>query len=77
MADGRRVAMRQHAVAQSVLVWGLQDIDIAEFFRTGYLAETTPATLVLDPELERRVAEEERRIQANNGKLIVNDGRTQ
>jgi hypothetical protein len=74
MAEGRRMAMRHHALTQAALVWGLTDIDVEAFLETGTL-DDTPAALVLSPALEQAVAAEEKRIRDNDGRLIV-DGQT-
>ena len=69
MAQGRRGEMRQHALAQAMLVWTVADMDeyavgrFMQFGQIGVRDETLPHL----PGLDEKIAE----IQANGGKLIV------
>ena len=70
MADGRRRESRIHAIDQAIAVWRVNEIDLAEFVRTGDVqaGQTKP---LLDPQLQANVDAQIKSIFENGGKLIM------
>ena len=70
MADGRRRESRIHAIDQAIAVWRVNEIDLAEFVKTGDVqaAQTKP---LLDPQLQANVDAQIKSIFENGGKLIM------
>ena len=71
MQLGKRRFLREHALNQAILVWGLEDLDMIGFLETGMYHKARTDRVVISDERNKAIQEQLAEAKAHGGLIQV------